>query len=110
LSGISYKQLSKESGVDQSQIGKFMSGKRGLTLDTIGKIMDVLGCSLSLNVKIFSKKPIGRPKKVVFDRICMEAEPVEVDFPQGTDSSRGVHAPSAPSTTGSNPRRARSTG
>jgi transcriptional regulator with XRE-family HTH domain len=110
LSGISYKQLSKESGVDQSQIGKFMSGKRGLTLDTVGKIMDVLGCSLSPNVKIFSKRPVGRPKKLVFDRICMEAEPLDIEVHQGADSTRGAHTRSAPSTSDSIPRRARSTG
>jgi transcriptional regulator with XRE-family HTH domain len=110
LSGISYKQLAKKSGVDQSQIGKFMSGKRGLTLDTVGKIMDVLECSLSENVKIFSKRPVGRPKKLVFDRNCKEAEPVDIEMHQGADSTRGAHARSAPSTSDSTPRRARSTG
>jgi transcriptional regulator with XRE-family HTH domain len=106
LSGISYKQLSKESGVDQSQIGKFMTGKRGLTLDTVGKIMDVLGCYLSPNVNIFPKRPVGRPKKLVFDRIRMEAEPVDIEVHQGEDSTRGAHTRSAPSTSDSIPRRA----
>jgi hypothetical protein len=46
-------------------IGKFMRGERGLTLESVGKILDTLGCVLTVGKNRFASRPVGRPKKVV---------------------------------------------
>ncbi len=64
----SYKQLS-ERGVHPTQIAKFMKGERGLSGESIGKIIDYLGCHLSPPERRWLPKPVGRPKKaVVYDK------------------------------------------
>ena len=44
--GISRYQLSKESGVSESQLSLFMSGQRSLTLKSAGKIAEVIGLEI----------------------------------------------------------------
>jgi len=68
FSGISYKQLGKESAVHPAMISKFMKGERGLTVESVGKILDALGCMLTPPSNRFAPKPTGRPKKVIYDR------------------------------------------
>jgi hypothetical protein len=67
LCGISYKQLGKQSGVHPAMIGKFMRGERGLTVQSLGKILDSLGCVLIVGNNSFASRPrpVGRPKKIV---------------------------------------------
>ena len=62
-SGITYSQLAKEANVDPSQVGKFMAGKRGLTTETAGRILDTLGCTLTAPINRYAPKPVGRPRK-----------------------------------------------
>ena len=62
-SGITYSQLAKEANVDPSQVGKFMAGKRGLTTETVGRILDTLGCTLTAPINRYAPKPVGRPRK-----------------------------------------------
>ena len=64
-SGITYSQLAKEANVDPSQVGKFMAGKRGLTTETVGRILDTLGCTLTAPINRYAPKPVGRPRKYV---------------------------------------------
>ncbi len=78
FSGISYKQLGKESGVHPAMIGKFMRGERGLTLESVGKILDTLGCVLTVGKNRFAPRPIGRPRKVI-----SAPEPVPSSSPPG---------------------------
>lgn len=65
-SGLSYSRLAKEAKVDASQVGKFMAGKRGLNSETLGKILDTLGCTLGPPINRFAPKPMGRPRKYVY--------------------------------------------
>jgi transcriptional regulator with XRE-family HTH domain len=65
ISGFTYSQLAKQSGVSASQIGRYMSGERGLTSEGLGKILDALGCMLTEPTRRRDTKPIGRPKKPV---------------------------------------------
>lgn len=65
-SGISYSQLAKEAKVDGSAIGRFMSGDRGLNSDTLGRILDTLGCTVTAPINRFAPKPVGRPRKQVY--------------------------------------------
>src|SRR5436309_727584 len=51
FSGWSYADLSKEAGVAASQIGRFMSGERGLSSEAMGKLLDSIGCTLSTPTK-----------------------------------------------------------
>jgi transcriptional regulator with XRE-family HTH domain len=64
-SGVTYSQLAKEANVDPSQVGKFMAGKRGLTTETVGRILDALGCTLTAPINRYAPKPVGRPRKYV---------------------------------------------
>jgi hypothetical protein len=68
ISGWTYADLSNESGVAASQIGRFMAGSRGLSSDGLGRILDCLGCTLSAPTKRREIKRVrqGRPKKPVF--------------------------------------------
>ena len=45
-SGMSRYRLSRESGVTQAALSRFMHGKRGLTLDSADRLMDVLGLEI----------------------------------------------------------------
>ena len=48
-----------------SQVGRFMYGERGLSSETLGKILDTLDCSLNPPRNRFTPKPIGRPRKTI---------------------------------------------
>lgn len=45
-SGKSQYQLAQETGIDKSALSRFVSGERGLTLDTAAKLAAVLGLEL----------------------------------------------------------------
>ena len=62
-SGLSYTQLAKEAKVDGTAIGRFMNGERGLNSETLGRILDKLGCTLTPVINPFAPKPVGRPRK-----------------------------------------------
>jgi len=47
-SGMSRYAISQASGVDQATLSKFMSGQRGLTLDSVDKLAGVLGLEMRL--------------------------------------------------------------
>lgn len=51
-SGVTRYQISKATGIDQTTLGKFQRGERGLSLESI----DVLGQFLGLRITI-SRKP-----------------------------------------------------
>jgi transcriptional regulator with XRE-family HTH domain len=42
-SGLSLNELSRRSGVDQSQLSRFMRGERYLSLEAASKLFDALG-------------------------------------------------------------------
>ena len=63
VSGITYTQLSKEAKVDGTSLGRFMSGERGLNSETLGRILDTLGCTLTAPINRYAPKPVGRPRK-----------------------------------------------
>ena len=65
VSGIAYSQLAKEANVDAGAVSRFMSGKRGLTSDTLGRILDTLGCTLGPPINRFAPKRVGRPRKIM---------------------------------------------
>ena len=50
-SGMSRYAISQASGVDQATLSKFMSGQRGLTLDSVDKLAGVLGLEIRLIAK-----------------------------------------------------------
>lgn len=45
-SGLTYYRLSKLSGIGETQIARFMSGKTGLHLDSAGKLGQAMGLEL----------------------------------------------------------------
>ncbi len=63
VSGLTYTQLSKEAKVDGTSLGRFMTGERGLNSETLGRILDKLGCTLTPVINRFAPKPVGRPRK-----------------------------------------------
>lgn len=56
-SGLSRYAISKATGIDQAQLSNLMSGKAGLGLDNIEKLMNYLGLELTLQPR---KEPKGR--------------------------------------------------
>jgi transcriptional regulator with XRE-family HTH domain len=46
-SGVSLTQLSKDAGVSQPQLSRFMQGKRTLTLPAVDKLCEALGLRLT---------------------------------------------------------------
>ncbi len=43
---FSQAELARESGLSEAQISRFLKGERGLSLDSIDKMMDVLGLEI----------------------------------------------------------------
>lgn len=41
--GKTQNQLAKEFGISQAQLSYFINGKRGFSVDTVGRILDRLG-------------------------------------------------------------------
>ena len=64
-SGLSYTQLAKEAKVDGTSLGRFMNRERGLNSETLGRILDKLGCTLTPVINRFAPNPVGRPRKYV---------------------------------------------
>lgn len=56
-SGLSRYAISKATGIDQAQLSNLMSGKAGLGIDNIEKLMNYLGLELTLQPR---KEPKGR--------------------------------------------------
>jgi transcriptional regulator with XRE-family HTH domain len=50
-SGMSRYALSKATGVDQGTLSKFLSGQRSISLDSVDKLVDVLGLTLTAQKK-----------------------------------------------------------
>jgi transcriptional regulator with XRE-family HTH domain len=50
-SGLSRYAVSVRSGVDQAALSRFMAGKRGLSLDSVDKLVDVLGLEVRTRPK-----------------------------------------------------------
>jgi transcriptional regulator with XRE-family HTH domain len=48
-SGLTRYEISKQSGVDQAALSRFVNGKQSLTLDKVDKLADVLGLKLVSN-------------------------------------------------------------
>lgn len=47
-SGVSFYRLSRVSGVDHGSLSSFMSGKRGLGVERIEKVLDALGYDIEI--------------------------------------------------------------
>jgi plasmid maintenance system antidote protein VapI len=61
-SELSCYALSQATGVDQSTLSKFLSGQRGLSLDSVDKLVDALGLTLiSQKKRGASRVAIDRP-------------------------------------------------
>jgi len=45
-SGKSRYALSKETGIEESALSRFMAGTRGLSIDSIEKLAKALGCEI----------------------------------------------------------------
>jgi transcriptional regulator with XRE-family HTH domain len=50
-SGLSQYRLAKLSGIDQSQLSRFMNGERGLSIEGIEKICELIGARLAIKAK-----------------------------------------------------------
>lgn len=88
-SGITYSQLAKEANVDPSQVGKFMAGKRGLTTESVGRILDALGCTLTAPINRYAPKPVGRPRIIVDHKLpksVVDQDPNSDFSPPGSTS------------------------
>jgi transcriptional regulator with XRE-family HTH domain len=72
VSGITYTQLAKEAKVDGTSLGRFMSGERGLNSETLGRILDTLGCTLTAPINRYAPKPVGRPRKYYAHEVEMK--------------------------------------
>ena len=62
-SGLSVNQLSKKCDVSQSLLSRFLSGERGLSLETAIKICDALGLRLVGPKKSARPAPAEKPKR-----------------------------------------------
>jgi transcriptional regulator with XRE-family HTH domain len=77
LSGWSYADLSRGSGISASQLGRYMSGEKGLSSEALGRLLDTIGCTLSTPSKMRErKKTQGRHPKPV-KRVELTEEQVE---------------------------------
>jgi hypothetical protein len=61
-SGMSRYAIWKGSGVDQATLSKFMSGRHGLSLESVEKLVEVLGLTLTTQKK--RRDPCALPAKV----------------------------------------------
>ena len=59
-SGLSVYRIAKDAGVSQPALCLFVNGKRGLTLATASKVMDVLGLEI---VETKRRRPRRTPKE-----------------------------------------------
>jgi transcriptional regulator with XRE-family HTH domain len=55
MSDLTVYEIGKRSGVDKAQLSRFLSGKAGLTLDSLEKLAPVLGIEFTAR-----KTPNGR--------------------------------------------------
>jgi predicted XRE-type DNA-binding protein len=57
-SGVSRYSIWQQTGIDQGSLSKFMDGERGLGLESIDKLAELLG--LHIVAKPESRRPKGR--------------------------------------------------
>ena len=50
-SGKTRYRLSKESGVSEAQLSRLMSGKRGLSVDTVERLAQCLGLEIKIRCR-----------------------------------------------------------
>ena len=55
-SGLSRYSIWQQTGIDQGSLSKFMDGERGLGMESIDKLADLLG----LHIAAESRRPKGR--------------------------------------------------
>lgn len=55
-SGLSRYAIWQQAGIDQGSMSKFMAGERGLTLESIDKLAELLG----LHIVAERRRPKGR--------------------------------------------------
>ncbi len=60
-SGLSCYRIAKETGIQQAQLSRFMSGERGLSIEGIEAICDLIGLQLVMRDK--PKRPSKRSKQ-----------------------------------------------
>ncbi len=65
-SGLSFSELAKRSGVDHSQISRFMRGERLLALDSASRLLDSLGFQM---VRLDESAGIAEPEPLPTPRI-----------------------------------------
>ena len=53
-------------------IGRFMNRDRGLNSETLGRILDKLGCTLTPVINRYAPKPVGRPRKYYAHEVEMK--------------------------------------
>jgi len=49
--GVTRYVISKETGIEQSALSRFISGERGLSMEAIGKLCEYLGLELRPKAK-----------------------------------------------------------
>ncbi len=73
------KQMADSLDVNPSQLNRFLSGERGLTLDSLGRILDKLGCKT-----MFPDEISEQPRNVCFvapsPTATVEGEPLSEDY------------------------------
>ncbi|MFQ5735053.1 MAG: helix-turn-helix domain-containing protein [Planctomycetaceae bacterium] len=55
-SGLTRYRIAQETGIDASALGKFYHGQRGLSLDALERLFDLLGLRLAADKKPKRKK------------------------------------------------------
>jgi transcriptional regulator with XRE-family HTH domain len=57
-SGLSRYSICQQTGIDQGSMSKFMAGERGLTLESIDKLAELLGLHIAADAG--RRRPKGR--------------------------------------------------
>jgi DNA transposition AAA+ family ATPase len=55
-SGLTRYQIAKETGIDESALAKFYNGYRGLSMDALNALGEILQLKITLGRKAGSKK------------------------------------------------------
>ena len=54
-SKVSRYQIWKDTGIDQSVLGKFVAGKRGISMETLDVLAEYLGLRVVMDRKLIQK-------------------------------------------------------
>lgn len=68
------KRMADDLGVDPSQLNRFLKRERGLSADTVGKILDTIGVRLS-----FDDEPNESSKQICFRQPDGQADSIDLD-------------------------------